>query len=325
MAATRVLVTPDYLRPGDEADTYLRRHGHDVRHVSLLGRHDPAELVAALDGVDAVLAGHEAYTADVLAAAPRLRVVVRAGVGYDNVDVEAAARAGVVVCNLPGVNANAVAEYTVGLLLTAARHLVASAASVRDGGWLRADGHELRGATLGLVGHGATARALVPLARAFGMTVLCTSGVPEHRREPGVRFVGLPDLLAGSDYVSLHTALTPRTRHLVDAAALRLMRPTAVLVNTARGGLVDEPALADAVRSGRLAGAVLDVVAEEPLPAASPLRDVPGITVLSHLAGQTAEARAATGRDGAAEVVRALAGRPASGVNAHLLPDDLPV
>src|SRR5690606_12384305 len=165
------------------------------------------------------------------------------------------------------------------------------------------------------------ARAVVPLARAFGMRVLCATSVPHgERTDPSVEFTGLPELLAASDYVSVHTALTERTRHLLDADAFRQMKPTAVLVNTARGAVVDEQALADAVRTGRIAGAALDVVGEEPLPADSPLRDVEGIVVYPHMAGQTAEARAAAGREGAAELVAALEGRPRFAVNAAPTP-----
>ncbi|MBE8475439.1 phosphoglycerate dehydrogenase [Streptomyces justiciae] len=317
----RVLITTDYLRPGDEVDDHLRAHGHTTVHAPLVGRHGPEQLVAALDGIDAALVGHDPLTAAVLSEAPRLRAVVRTGVGYDSIDVVAAGRLGITVSNLPGINANAVAEYTLGLLLAAARRLVQSAAGVAAGRWPRADGHELRGSTLGLIGYGAAARAVVPLARAFGMDVLCTTAVPENQRpDQAVRFVALPELLAASDYVSVHTALTDRTRGLLDAAAFRRMKPTAVLVNTARGAVVDEQALADAVRTGEIAAAALDVVSEEPLPADSPLRDVEGIVVFSHLAGQTAEARAAAGLEGAAEVVAALAGRPRFAVNAHLLP-----
>ncbi|MDH6565489.1 phosphoglycerate dehydrogenase-like enzyme [Streptomyces sp. SAI-117] len=316
----RILITTDYLRPDDEVDHYLRAHGHTTVHAPPAGRGGPEELVAALDGIDAALVGHDPLTAQVLARAPRLRVIVRTGVGYDSIDVGAAGRLGITVSNLPGINANAVAEYTLGLLLAAARRLVQSAGGVAAGRWPREDGHELRGSTLGLIGYGAAARAVVPLARAFGMDVLCTTGVPEDQRsDPSVRFVALPELLAASDYVSVHTALTDRTRGLLDAA-FRRMKSTAVLVNTARGAVVDELALADAVRTGEIAAAALDVVSEEPLPADSPLRDVEGIVVFSHLAGQTAEARAAAGLEGAAEVLAALAGRPRFAVNAHLLP-----
>lgn len=318
---TRVLITTDYLRPGDEVDRYLRAAGLETVHLPSRGARDPEELVAALEGVDAALVANEPLSAEVLARAARLRVVVRTGVGYDSIDTTAAARHGITVSNLPGINANAVAEYTLGLLLAAARRLVQSATGVAAGGWPREDGHELRGATLGLIGYGTAARAVIPLAQALGMTVLCTTRVAEEdRRHPSVRFVDLPHLLADADYVSIHTALTDRTRGLVGAAELRMMKPTAVLVNTARGAVVDEPALADAVRDGVIAGAHLDVVTHEPLPATSPLRDVEGIVVYSHLAGQTAQARADAGLAGAAELVAALAGDPRYVVNAHLLP-----
>ncbi|MGW3993175.1 phosphoglycerate dehydrogenase [Amycolatopsis sp. NPDC004772] len=307
----RVLITTDYLRPGDEVDVYLREAGLDTVHSPMTGKRDPEQLVAALEGIDAALVANEPLTAGVLARAPRLRVVVRTGVGYDSIDVEAAARQGISVSNLSGVNANAVAEYTFGLLLAGARRLVQSASGVARGEWPREDGHELRGSTLGLIGYGAAARAVVPLARAFGMTVVCATGV----RDPDVRVVELPELLSTSDYVSVHTALTDWTRGLLDALAFKRMKPTAFLVNTARGAIVDEEALVAAVRSGEIAGAALDVVGEEPLPADSPLRGVDGIVVYSHLAGQTAEARRAAGLRGAEELVAALDGRARHVVN----------
>lgn len=313
---SRVLITTDYLRPGDEVDDLLRGAGHETVHLPMSGRRDPEELVAALAGIDAALIANEPMSADVLGRAGSLRVVVRTGVGYDSVDVEAAARLGITVSNLPGINANAVAEYTLGLLLAAARRLVQSASGVAAGGWPREDGHELRGATLGLIGYGAAARLVVPLAQAFGMTVVCTTSVPTgERHDESVRFVGLDELLATADYVSVHTALTKRSRGLLDADAFRRMKPTAVLVNTARGPVVDEAALADAVRTGVIAGAALDVACEEPLPADSPLR-VDGIVVYSHMAGQTAEARRAAGLEGAAELVRSLAGQARFAVSA---------
>ncbi|MGY1804429.1 phosphoglycerate dehydrogenase [Blastococcus sp. SYSU D00922] len=315
-----VLVTTDYLEPGDDVDLLLRSAGFTTRHRPLRGPRTEADLLAALDGVVGALIANEPMTAGVLARAPRLRAVVRTGVGYDSVDVEAATRAGVSVSNLPGINANAVAEYTMALLLAQARRLVPVATGVAAGGWPREDGTELRGKVLGLIGYGAAARAVVPLAQAFGMTVLCATAVPpDERGTSSVRFVALAELLEMSDFVSVHTALTPATRGLLDAAALARMKPTAHLVNTARGAIVDEQALADAVRSGRMAGAALDVTATEPLAAASPLRGVDGITVFSHLAGQTAEARAAAGVDGARELLAALRGAPRYSLNAHLV------
>ena len=307
--AARVLVTTDYLRPDDEVDRYLRGLGYETVHRPMRGTRPPAELVEALRGVDGALIANEPMTVDVLAQATSLRAIVRTGVGYDSVDVAAAARLGITVSNLPGINANAVAEYTVGLLLAAARRLVPSAMGVAAGGWPRGETHELRGATLGLIGYGAVARAVVPLAQAFGMTVLGTTRHPAPSAS-GVRFVPLDELLAAADYVSVHTSLTERSRGLLDAAAFRRMKPGAVLVNTARGPIVDEEALVEAVRSHEIAGAALDVVDVEPLPADSPLRNVDGIVVYSHMAGQSAEARRAAGLDGAAELVAALRGAP---------------
>ncbi|MBM9461974.1 phosphoglycerate dehydrogenase [Aeromicrobium sp. YIM 150415] len=314
---SRILITTDYLRPGDAVDRYLREHGHETIHEPLRGPRDADELVRILDGVDGALVANERLTADVLASSSSLKAIVRTGVGYDSVDVEAASALGILVSNLPGINANAVAEFTIGLMLSASRHLTQLAAGVDRGEWPRTDGHELRGATLGLIGFGAAARAVVPLARAFGMTVVCHSGVgPQIRAEaPEVEFTDLDPLLACADIVSVHTALTPATRHLIDARALALMKPTAIVVNTARGAIIDEDALAAAVGSGDIAGAALDVCEIEPLPADSVLRGIEGITVYSHMAGQTVEARDAAGREGAVELVHALAGQPAFRVN----------
>jgi phosphoglycerate dehydrogenase-like enzyme len=314
---SRILITTDYLEPGDAVDTYLRERGHETVHEPLRGRRDAADLVRILEGVDGALIANEPLSADVLEKALSLKAVVRTGVGYDSVDVDAAGQLGILVSNLPGINANAVAEYTIALMLAESRHLVELATGVTRGAWPRTDGHELRGRTLGLVGFGASARAVVPLARAFGMTLLCHTGVPAVDREGfgDVAFTELDELLAGSDFVSVHTSLTPRTRHLIDHRALGLMKPTAILVNTARGAIVDEVALATSVGRGEIAGAALDVAETEPLPSDSVLRDVPGITVYSHMAGQTVEARDAAGREGAIELAAALDGAPRLLVN----------
>ncbi|WP_249998800.1 NAD(P)-dependent oxidoreductase [Actinoplanes sp. M2I2] len=290
-----ILITTDYLSPGDAVDTYLTGLGFTTRHDPLRGKRSATDLVAALDGAEGALIANEPMTAAVFTQAPALRAVVRTGVGFDSVDVAAADERGISVSNLPGINANAVAEYTIGLLLVQARNLARMAAGVEAGGWPRRDGFELRGRTLGLIGRGAVAQRVRPLAEAFGMTVLQGT---------------LDEVLRESDFVSIHTALTEKTRHLIDAAALARMKPTAHLINTARGPIVDERALAEAVRTGQIAGAALDVVEVEPLPADSVLRGIEGITVYSHMAGQTAEARRDAGLRGAEELVAALAGRP---------------
>ncbi|WP_033344656.1 NAD(P)-dependent oxidoreductase [Catenuloplanes japonicus] len=293
-----ILITTDYLTPGDEVDEYLTGQGFTTRHDPMRGPRTAEALIAALDGAEGALIANEPMTAEVFRRSPGLRAVVRTGVGYDSVDVDAAARHGVTVSNLPGINANAVAEYTIALILAQLRNLVPMATGVAAGGWPRRDGFELRGRTLGLIGRGAVAQRVTPLAAAFGLRVLRSDEVP------------LDELLRESDIVSIHTALTERTRHLIDAAALARMKPTAHLINTARGPIVDEAALAEAVRTGRIAGAALDVVDTEPLPAGSVLRGVDGITVYSHMAGQTAEARRDAGIEGAQELIAALGGKP---------------
>ncbi|BEL09472.1 hypothetical protein Q0Z83_076630 [Actinoplanes sichuanensis] len=305
----KILITTDYLTPGDEVDLYLTGRGFTTRHDPMRGTRRPEDLIRALAGVEGALIANEPMTEQVLAASPGLRAVVRTGVGYDSIDVAAATRLGISVSNLPGINANAVAEYTIGLLLAQARRLVQVAAGVEAGAWPREQGYELSGKTVGLIGRGPVARRVTRLAAAFGMTVLCTGDLP------GAVHTGLDDLLERSDFVSIHTSLTDRTRRLIDAAALARMKPSAHLINTARGGIVDEPALAEAVRTGRIAGAALDVVDVEPLPADSVLRGVDGITVYSHMGGQTAEARRDSGIDGARELVAALAGKPAHPVD----------
>lgn len=294
-----ILITTDYLVPGDEVDGYLTGLGFTTRHDPMRGPREPGQLIAALDGVEGALIANEPMTEDVLGRAPSLKAIVRTGVGYDSVDVAAATKRGISVSNLPGINANAVAEYTIAILLAEMRRLVPMATGVAAGRWPREDGHELRGRTIGLIGSGAVARRVAPLAEAFGMRVLRTGDV------------ALEELLRESDVVSIHTALSGRTRNLIDAEALARMKPGAYLINTARGPIVDEPALAAAVTSGHLAGAALDVVSEEPLSAGSVLRGVDGITVYSHMAGQTAEARRGAGIEGAKELVAALAGHPA--------------
>ncbi|MEW2144916.1 phosphoglycerate dehydrogenase [Micromonospora vinacea] len=306
-----VLITTDYLAPGDEVDTYLTGRGFTTRHDPMRGPRRPEHLIATLAGVDGAMIANEPMTEEVLRQASSLRAIVRTGAGYDTVDVAAAARLGINVSNLPGINSNAVAEYTIALLLAQARHLVPMAAEVAAGGWPRRDGQEVRGKTIGLIGRGAVARRVAPLAAAFGMTVMSTGSLAA----PAIQ-VTLDQLLRDSDFVSVHTALTSRTRHLIDAAALARMKPSAHLINTARGPIIDEAALAEAVRAGRLAGAALDVMDVEPLPADSALRGVEGITVYSHMAGQTAEARLAAGMEGAKELVAALDGRPARSVTA---------
>jgi phosphoglycerate dehydrogenase-like enzyme len=301
-----ILITTDYLVPGDEVDGYLTGLGFTTRHDPMRGRRDPDQLIAALDGAEGALIANEPMTAAVLDRAKSLRAIVRTGVGYDSVDVDAATRLGISVSNLPGINANAVAEFTIAIILAALRRLVPMANGVAAGGWPRQDGFELRGKTIGLIGRGAVARRVAELATAMRTNVRSLSA-----QDPA-----LDELLRESDIVSVHTALTDRTRNLINAETIARMKPGAYLINTARGPIVDEAALADAVQRGHLSGAALDVVTREPLEKDNPLRGVDGITVYSHMAGQTAEARRDAGIEGAKELVAALAGNPTHRIGA---------
>jgi len=237
-------------------------------------------------------------TAALLEKAKQLRVIGRAGVGVDNVDMDAATHRGVLVMNTPGGNAVSVAEHTLALMLGLARAVPQANASTQAGRWEKSafSGTELRGKTLGLVGLGRVGTEVARRARALEMKVLAYDPyvTPAAAREVEVHLVPLDELLKDSDVVSLHTSLSPATEKMIDAAALAKMKKGARLINCARGELVDEAALAEALRSGHLAGAALDTFAQEP-PKNSPLIGLPNMIATPHIAGSTAEAQEEVG------------------------------
>jgi phosphoglycerate dehydrogenase-like enzyme len=221
-----------------------------------------------------------------IAAAPGLKLIQKIGIGVNTIDLEAAKARGIPVCNLPGTNSRAVAELTLAMMLCALRRLPSFDASVRRGVWtdpLLEDGlGELGGRVVGLVGYGAIPRLLAPVLTAMGCRVLYTDQAPVA--DALGEFRSLPALLAEADVVTLHVPLTPETTHLIDAASLARMKPGAVLINTARGGLVDQPALTEALQSGRLAAAGLDVFETEPPDFSAPLFRLPNVVVSPHVA-----------------------------------------
>ena len=245
---------------------------------------------------------------------PRLRVVSSVSVGVDHVDLAAATARGIPVGHTPGVLTETTADLAFALLLAAARRVAEGDRFVRAGGWTPERvwepdmllGQDIHGATLGLIGLGAIGQAMARRAQGFGMRVVAWSRT--QRDVPGVEFVSLESLLAAADFVSVHVALTAETRGLLGAAAIARMKRGAVLVNTARGGIVDEAALADALRSGQLRAAGLDVFAREPLEVASPLRDLPNVVLTPHI-GSASEATRARMIDLAVQnLLAALAG-----------------
>lgn len=285
----------------------LRDAGHEVvERAGLAGR----ALAEALHDVQALLVrGGTRVTEEVLRGGPTLRIVVRVGTGLEQVDLAAARELDVRVADTPLAGVVSVAEHTFALLLALERHLAQADAEVRHGGWSSAQhvGRELHGRTLGLVGFGRVGREVAWRARAFGMDV-CWSDTLLDLAPAGyewTRRATLEELLPQADVLSLHVPLTRATRGLIGARELARLKPGAVLVNCARGGVVDERALCDALASGRLRGAALDVFAAEPL-GESPLLALPNVVLTPHLGGSTVEAQRRAGLEAAALVIAAL-------------------
>jgi (S)-sulfolactate dehydrogenase len=275
------------------------------------------ELKAKLVDADALIVRNRTQVnLELLAAAPRLRVVGRLGVGLDNIDVAACAARDIAVIPATGANALAVAEYVIGAAMVLLRGTYFATADVAAGKWPRAalsSGREIAGKTLGIVGFGGIGRLTGRLGRALGMRVIgCDAELAADDavwRDEGVEPRTLDALLAQSDVLTLHVPLVPATRNLIDARRIAAMKPGAILVNTARGGVVDEAAVAGALSSGRLGGAALDVFEKEPPPAGSPLAGCPNLLLTPHIAGVTAESNERVSSMIAERVIEALATR----------------
>ncbi|MCY3925759.1 MAG: hydroxyacid dehydrogenase [bacterium] len=303
----RVLVAE---RIAPSALDLLREAGHDVD--VRLGA-SPADLLEAVAGAQAlIIRSATRVTTEVLEAGRDLVVVGRAGVGLDNVDLAAAARLGVTVVNAPLSNVLSAAEHTVALILAQARNIPQAHAALVAGRWERArwEGIELAGKTLGIVGLGQVGRLVAERTAAFEMLTVAHDPyvTVEQARELGIDLVDLPDLMARSDFVTVHAARTPETVGLIGAEMLAAAKPGVRIVNVARGGLVDEGALAEALRSGQAAGAALDVFDGEPIEE-SPLFGLPGVVVTPHLGASTTEAQQRAGVTIAEQVNAALGGR----------------
>ncbi|MGF3052902.1 phosphoglycerate dehydrogenase [Microbacterium sp. YY-03] len=305
-----VLITTAFLNPGDEVDMLLRGAGLTTHHEPNPAALSETDRRALLAPTRAIIAGTQPLTASDLASAPNLQIVVRTGVGYDSVDVAAASAQGVPVCITAGANRQAVAEHVFALMLGVARRVPENIANLAAGSWQQITGRELRGATLGVLGLGSIGKAVATIAAGFGMKVIAYDPYFDEAfaAANNIARAELDDVLAQADFVTLHLFLDDSTRNLINAERLRLMKNDAILVNTARGGIVDEAAVVDAVRAGEIGGAALDVFEQEPLPADSPLLHTPGILATTHVAGATREARGESGRMAAANVITVLAG-----------------
>ncbi|HEY2771501.1 MAG TPA: D-glycerate dehydrogenase [Solirubrobacteraceae bacterium] len=288
--------------PGDALDRLAAEHEVDVwpdrrppDHAQLIDRGADAEglLTMLTDRIDAEL----------LERCPRLRAIANYAVGYDNIDLDACKARDIRVGNTPDVLTDATADLAFALLMAAARKLPPAAQSVRAGDWLTWEpegflGADVHGATLGIIGFGRIGQAVAQRATGFAMTVLHTGET------------SLEELLERSDFVSIHAPLTPDTHHLIDAAALARMRPTAILINTARGPIVDQRALRQALIDQQIAGAALDVTDPEPLPSDDPLLDAPNLIVVPHIGSATHTTRSLMADMAVDNLLAALAGRP---------------
>ena len=290
------IVIPDDFPPVFAPSPHLRRLetlGEVICYTTRAA--SPAELLDRLAGAAAVInvRAFTRFDAELLARLPDLRLISISGTGTDNVDLAAATARGVVVCNTPDANSDSVAEYTWALLLRLCRRVAEMEQRLRAGEWWHHYGVELAGKTLGVVGLGRIGQRVARIGRGFGMRVIAWSLTSDEARarQLGVESLPLDRLLAEADVLSLHLRASERTVGLIGREALARMKPTALLVNTARGALVDEVALAEALAAGRIAGAALDVYTTEPLPAEHPLRQVPNCILSPHAGWMTDEAR----------------------------------
>ncbi len=308
---SRVLVCDAIAEEG--VDTLREHFDVDVR--TGLTEDELCEIVGDYEAL--VVRSATRVTSNVIARADRLQVIARAGAGLDTIDVGAAVARDVKVVNAPDANTLAVAELAIGLILALARNIATAHVTMKEGRWEKKAlmGIGVAGKTLGLVGFGRIAQAVASRAQALGMRVIAYQRhpTPELYQEQGVERVALPDLLARSDFVSLHVPATPETEHLIDADRLAEMKETAYLINTARGSVVDEDALAEALDGARIAGAALDVWSKEPA-TGIPLTTHPKVLALPHLGASTHDAQTSAAEDVAGQIVKLMADRPAEAV-----------
>ena len=299
---------PAALRPLEEG-------GHEVRFTPAGPGASEEKVIEILSGAGAVIAQTEPYTAQVLDGLPELKIVARSGVGFDAVDIAAATERGVLVTTTQGGNDWAVADYAFALMLSLCRHVVSSNNVARSGGWTRPVGVDLWQKTLGLVGLGRIGKGMVLRAKGFEMRILAAEPYPDRAfvEEHGVELVSLEELLQQSDFVSLHAPSLPETHHLMNDRTLALMKPSAYLVNTARGMLIDEAALERALDAGKLAGAGLDVREVEP-PKDSRFNRFENVIITTHIAGVTRETLDAMSAMAAQSAADVLAGRKPHGL-----------
>ena len=289
-----VLITAPYFQPViDQFEELFASHGIAVVVPEVNERMEEADLIPLLPDIDGVICGDDRFTERALKSAPRLKVLSKWGTGIDSIDQEACRRMGIRICYTPNALSEAVADSVLGYMLCFCRRLPWMDRAMRSGRWDKIPGRTLRECTVGVVGVGNVGKTVIRRASGFGAKLLGNDPVemPEaFLAETGVNMVPLDDLLEQADFISINCDLNPTSYHLMDEHAFHRARPQAVLINAARGPVVHERALIEALQEGRIAGAALDVFEEEPLPEGSPLRDMPNVMLAPHNANSSPEA-----------------------------------
>jgi phosphoglycerate dehydrogenase-like enzyme len=308
----KALITPRFINPGDEAERVLNNGGVAPEFNHWRAGRSENEMIALLRDKVAVVASSDPYTAKVMDGCPDLKIIARVGVGYDEVDVNAATERGIVVTTTPGCNHRSVAEFAMALMLQCARRMAENLQLGRDGEWTWVQGDDMAGKTLGIIGLGTIGKEVAKRARAFDMNVVAYDIVRDDAFAAAhdVTYAGLEDVLIQADFVTLHSNLDDTSRHMINGARLALMKPTAYLVNTSRGGVVDGKALYEALKANQIAAAAFDVFETEPLASDDPLRSLDNLYITGHAAGASHDARKAAARMAAENVVRVLNGVP---------------
>lgn len=305
-----VVTWPVYDIEGPTTGALLTEAGLGIRLHPRTSNRTSAELADILGDAVGVIASTDPFDASVFRACPSLKVIARTGVGVDAIDMDAATEAGVVVATTPGANEEAVADHAMAMILALQRRLAENDSAIREGRWDRAGSltpGDLYSATVGLVGSGVIGRAVIRRLRGFGTTILVHD--PYLQEAPaGTELVDLPTLLARSDVVTVHAPLTEGTKGLLGAEAFASMKPGAYVVNVSRGGIVDEAALANSIRTGHLGGAGIDTFAREPI-GDSPLRDLPTVIMSPHIAGLSHRSIEAMTEQATQAVLDVVAGR----------------
>ena len=281
--------------------------------------HDEQEKIAVATGADFILVGGVPLSAAVIAAAPKARLIQKWGIGVDKIDLKAAAARGIPVAITAGANSTPVAEHAIALMLAVYRRIPYVDRKLRQGIWLKSENrsvsYQINGKTVGIVGFGNIARQVARRVRAFNAKVIYYDTVrpsPEVEAELGASYRPLNELLAQADIITLHTPLTPETRNLIDARAFSLMKPTAIVINTSRGPVIDELALVDALKTGKIMAAGLDTFAKEPAEAGNPLFELENVVVTPHIAGGVMDNVANQARHCFGNMQKVLKGEPLS-------------